>query len=1609
MSSNRRPSKGSLVIRRKDLPPERRVSAESLLSMNSSQSLKFPDATDVSDDNKANTGTSAEPSSTPIDSSPAEVGSTDNLSSSTPASPQLSAISHLTTPWTATVTKTANEVLGIDVESYNNSIGGMRVRAVVDGSPVARHGAIAVGDVILAIDGEPITQESQDTLVDHLNTRDGVVAITVANRRLNRRTETSDEIIDGDTALPQIAEAVMSAADPPTPPQAPSFDTPATRVTIQPAGAQHLGITLQSQGTPTVRHSIAAIADDGLAMQYATLRTGDVIVEVNDVSILHEQHAAVVQRIARVGVAGQPLRLTTVAPTAFDRLVEELGLPAPTGASPTRMLTDASAVSPNNADSPTPTKPRRRSWRSRFSFKSKKNADRRKSADDGRVSAPPLASPALTTHTCVLHRAPGNGSFGVRIQSQRGQGLRVMELAPQNADKGIVVGDTIIAVGSTSVVDVEHAAAVALMQSQASAMPVTVLQTSRAHPPPGLHTSSTGDYRTLHVRRKQLTDSFGCRLNSATDLIGFTWISEIIPNDAFDCSGDVRENDFVVKIAGKDMLGCTREDVLYALRHAGLDFTVVVASAAALNIQEVFDGVMATVAGDDANLEPRHCTLLRSDATNAFGLRFTTGRFRGPTVDYIAAHNQSCGVNIGDVILEVNGESIAGMSHADVLVRMGASEEQLHVVVVHRCSPQAYSETEIGSAGPVSLSSEVDHSAALDTTDIVRQLVEKVAHAVGMSAWASASPRDKQHMLQVLCCDAFTPDISALPPSLLRRHTGKASITSTASGPYEDPYDEHDPATTVPRGILPADSTNSTDPADSTVATSQAATRLSTLSGVEENGDVAVREVEDWIATAEDQVTVLAVPTGTQHEANEASEDASPPDTVELRTEGRGMGLQFVCVEYSSPRVLHVVPGCCAALSERILVGDRVIAINGVDVPSDMPAHVFAGMVQHHNADVTHLTVCRDHAPLPPAVGPVEDHPNMAHVDAVVLSAHVPVHTDAGSGLGMQLYTVAGVAGVRMRNISDELLVATEGAVHEHDTLNAVDDTPVTDAASATSLLTAAAGVVVLHVTRPVLPVGRVTHVVVTVSTEMWEGFDLVEDTLPAVDDVMRRGLFVSDIQPTFAAANDHVISNGDRVLGINGMSVIGKPRQFALDLLWASDSQVALTIVRSAHDRIPTFWTTLNESVLAESVEFDPTSPSGMGIHVHHHPQEIVQSRVLHVDSTGVVSKLGIHSGDVLVAVNGMLVVALAQADVTALLHKAFASGGVTLTYAQPPLLACMHDGIERRVMLQPDPTSGIVRLDLGRDAQGLLRVQDRAPQHAAVVQVDDIVLDVNGVDAFAATVQQLTLALDRPPVARVTVVPASVVVHHVAASDAMGKDTVLRFSPTVSSTAQITVASPVNSRIPDLAPQPADDGTHEEEETFARNRIGTYVVPTLAAPTATEPEHITTVTNVTNVTNVTHVTNVTTSNQRTVSVAHVLENLGLANEDISLAVVKQGSRIGLELYSDALVDGVLVNDIAPESAAEEAGFQVRDWITEIQGVDVSLCSTDFVRECLSKAPMHFECVVRRVVRSGRSGPRDFHDAIESAVQKIRIPIKKNSSLLSRLSSPSHSSEAIG
>lgn len=70
----------------------------------------------------------------------------------------------------------------------------------------------------------------------------------------------------------------------------------------------------------------------------------------------------------------------------------------------------------------------------------------------------------------------------------------------------------------------------------------------------GVHAAAAKHNRTLRVQRQSHTDSFGCRLNSAPDLVGFTWISEIVPNEAFDRSGNVRENDIIVKVAGKDML-----------------------------------------------------------------------------------------------------------------------------------------------------------------------------------------------------------------------------------------------------------------------------------------------------------------------------------------------------------------------------------------------------------------------------------------------------------------------------------------------------------------------------------------------------------------------------------------------------------------------------------------------------------------------------------------------------------------------------------------------------------------------------------------------------------------------------------------------------------------------------------------------------------------------------------------------------------------------------------------------------------------------------------------------------------------------------------------------
>lgn len=131
----------------------------------------------------------------------------------------------------------------------------------------------------------------------------------------------------------------------PNTPRQPSFTTPATQVTIQPDEGKTLGIVLRSEGLHVVKHVISDVTDDGLAAHCDVIAAEDVIVEVNGTSVLQESHDAVVQRIARG--AGQPLRLTTVAPAAFDRLVKELGLsPHPlTGA--LGVLTVAQPVMPH--------------------------------------------------------------------------------------------------------------------------------------------------------------------------------------------------------------------------------------------------------------------------------------------------------------------------------------------------------------------------------------------------------------------------------------------------------------------------------------------------------------------------------------------------------------------------------------------------------------------------------------------------------------------------------------------------------------------------------------------------------------------------------------------------------------------------------------------------------------------------------------------------------------------------------------------------------------------------------------------------------------------------------------------------------------------------------------------------------------------------------------------------------------------------------------------------------------------------------------------------------------------------------------------------------------
>lgn len=112
--------KFNFSVRRKDLPPEQRVSVESLLNMSGAQSVQ------VVDDTENDTSVSEESNPDRIIMSSPAVGRMEavDLPASSHASPESSTTSRLTSPWTVSITKTAEEVLGIVVGSDDDSSAG---------------------------------------------------------------------------------------------------------------------------------------------------------------------------------------------------------------------------------------------------------------------------------------------------------------------------------------------------------------------------------------------------------------------------------------------------------------------------------------------------------------------------------------------------------------------------------------------------------------------------------------------------------------------------------------------------------------------------------------------------------------------------------------------------------------------------------------------------------------------------------------------------------------------------------------------------------------------------------------------------------------------------------------------------------------------------------------------------------------------------------------------------------------------------------------------------------------------------------------------------------------------------------------------------------------------------------------------------------------------------------------------------------------------------------------------------------------------------------------------------------------------------------------------
>eukprot|EP00037_Helgoeca_nana_P030700 m.381855 g.381855 ORF g.381855 m.381855 type:complete len:2205 (+) comp28252_c0_seq9:48-6662(+) len=451
------------------------------------------------------------------------------------------------------------------------------------------------------------------------------------------------------------------------------------------------------------------------------------------------------------------------------------------------------------------------------------------------------------------------------------------------------------------------------------------------------------------------------------------------------------------------------------------------------------------------------------------------------------------------------------------------------------------------------------------------------------------------------------------------------------------------------------------------------------------------------------------------------------------------LGLKLIADEnHRGARVLAVESDSQAGRSGQVFPGDRIQEINGVRLAT-LPHRKIYGLL---GDGLVELEVAHDDAPLLQSVD--EQNESVDEETPAVAIAEVTIVKQRSTPLGLHFYALMQTSAVRIRNVSKSTVAVTEeGVLRDHDSILSINDRDVQHStpAEVARLLDEIDGTAVIRVMRHTEPAGMPCTIVHAMNDGQ-PGFSIVDGDSLGGNAHGRRGLFVGP--PTGSAEVDSTdLENGDRVLAINGVSVALATVEEADAILekatGETPDELFVEVVKAADERNTDFWST----VCSQGRNVDArTGPDGdLGLRVYSDENDIVSTRVLHVEPDGPACTAGIKAGDVLLSVDEGLVVSQSHEDVVELLRNVNPNESIQLGFAQPPKPTHQSNTLEKEFTLQGGPNGGEHGIEVDHDARGFVVVSDIAPGSGAdrlakigELKMGDVLLAVNDMDVLSA-----------------------------------------------------------------------------------------------------------------------------------------------------------------------------------------------------------------------------------------------------------------------------------